>query len=1127
MEGAIDHAAEREGVAAATSARNILLLPRMEVNRKGLPVKAFARSVTPVEAAALLRPDDGDHTWVEYFHGDAITKFYYDTERYFKARPTPEVEAAYLAEVRVAMDVIVEFLGCACPRSKVTYVVAQRHGLCGDKGGASRYKLSFRTFVSGAAVVYHRIPYLMKDVASLKATLHLWDDSVYKKGEQLLSAIGGHKKDRDRRVLAPLEGWDACLEVPPSKDAAGSGILQYVASYVDPAWQVANTVIKDDEDEAETVRRPPVVGGFADADADPRVLALLGMLGVASASDRKEWIRVAILLKHLGGGGDLYLESWLAFSRLAKASGSYVDDRDCIQTWKGLGLDVSKRGELTLGTLCRLAKQDDPEGYRRWRRGFRHLRLLPNVSDAASTASITSATPTTSTAPTNYATSTNYAVPTTSTSAVPNVADIVALTNASGQKQSELLKMLQERFPQLGLDAVTFRIVRDDAEGLTFEDATPGLSGCVDAPVGGFWGYTVRVKSTTTGDKQFLSFLSGDDIKVQGSFGGLHKNIPAEANSYIFSQPKEDRAVLRSVAPEFAGTITLMNPKDNANKSISIVIPGSHNHTVTMKKKVDEFNTRMCAVVANEHQQHNNTLNLFGSVAANTVNVINTVINEAEDRSQFDRLRDEVLQVAEAGRLRKLDGHIWRPVPGCVFLAYKRAETYRVFLNATLRGCREYMHRVTHQEDLLKVLANYDPDEIRDVVFDRGMLSFSDGVLVTRRHATDRWKPEMLFVRYDDAEGIAALKESAESSLMVARHHIDQAYAPSVGAPMPLFDGLLNAQFAPAVVHMLHVLLGRLLFPLGQHDDWQVVPWLVGIAGAGKTVIQDVVTAMFPVGMVGTLSGNNELIFGLEAKFAKHVVLGRDLPRHMNSVLPQTLLQCMVSGESISVPRKGQVSIDLPWTAPMLCASNALPDYSDSDGQIGRRLVTFPFIRSARAKEEGLAARIVETELAAIISCIVTAYFDAVRLNRGAGFWNMCPEDLLKAKRDVAVATSHVRRFLSLGPTDKEAEINDDEVVYVRHDAGACTSIVNLKRAYDDHMKHHHPSVVTTETIRKETMELAGFETKKKNACGTCKCAVKGGRCCALYDSAKRVQLDVVLGITLVREKIGAAALAQ
>ena len=47
------------------------------------------------------------------------------------------------------------------------------------------------------------------------------------------------------------------------------------------------------------------------------------------------------------------------------------------------------------------------------------------------------------------------------------------------------------------------------------------------------------------------------------------------------------------------------------------------------------------------------------------------------------------------------------------------------------------------------------------------------------------------------------------------------------------------------VQRWLYVLVGRLLFPVGQHDDWQVIPFLKGTAGTGKSSIAAILQEWF------------------------------------------------------------------------------------------------------------------------------------------------------------------------------------------------------------------------------------------------------------------------------------------
>lgn len=58
--------------------------------------------------------------------------------------------------------------------------------------------------------------------------------------------------------------------------------------------------------------------------------------------------------------------------------------------------------------------------------------------------------------------------------------------------------------------------------------------------------------------------------------------------------------------------------------------------------------------------------------------------------------------------------------------------------------------------------------------------------------------------------------------------------------------------------------LGRLMFPIGSRDKWQLVPCFFGSAGSGKSLIIDVVSEFFSSDMVHSISNITEERFGLE-----------------------------------------------------------------------------------------------------------------------------------------------------------------------------------------------------------------------------------------------------------------------
>jgi hypothetical protein len=333
------------------------------VKRDG-PIDSFAPLRSPEDAIELL--SEVGHTRAEFFRDNLCTKFYfdYDAKLPCKADAMASMER-HLGDVRASMDAFITVLSVINP--DVSYVIAKRHGpITPTKEDDNlKYKLSFRVFVSGIAIVYHRIWDVINDVPELRIAMAspCWDRVPYCKSSQLLCAILGRKTSEDVRMLEPLE--------PISKP----DLLKYVASYIDPEWPVVDTSILDDEEIAADCRKRNTKTNTPNGpDADSLHIAnLVACLGDCTAANRKEWLAVAFVLKGLDGGGDRHLDTWLRFSE--KGGASYEGEADCINTWRSLQSRLEPGARLvTMGTLCFFAKRDDPERYRAWRRADHALR---------------------------------------------------------------------------------------------------------------------------------------------------------------------------------------------------------------------------------------------------------------------------------------------------------------------------------------------------------------------------------------------------------------------------------------------------------------------------------------------------------------------------------------------------------------------------------------------------------------------------------------------------------------------------------------------------------------------------------------------------------------------------------
>ena len=476
----------------------------------------------------------------------------------------------------------------------------------------------------------------------------------------------------------------------------------------------------------------------------------------------------------------------------------------------------------------------------------------------------------------------------------------------------------------------------------------------------------------------------------------------------------------------------------------------------------------------------------------------------------FTRSRDVVLSHAEEMRLMKHGGHVWRPIEGCP-CAYTQGESFEKFLNKVLRTNVDYNSDNSVHHKLEDHLTYLDPPEFPKLEHDRGLLSFSDGVLVL---------PEARFVPYTG--GPAPPEEFVGR---VARHHIPSPYQSRASLDTPLFDRVLAGQMSPAVAHTLHVMLGRLLFPVGALDNWQVMPVLIGAAGTGKSLVLEVAKAMFSVRAVAIINGSAERVFGLEGKVDKEVILGLEMPREMSEVLHPTLLQSMVSGEAMCIPRKGRVALEVPhWSVPMALASNHWPDYLDSAGALARRIIPFFFRQDVKEPDTTLLRRILASELPAIVRKVLHAYMAAVHEHKDRAFFSWCPEELKDARQEMQLQTDYVRRFLAAGPTDNAS---GTVKIYVTQRQGEWVTMGAFKTSFRKFMHFQHRGVKWDfdESSTRPFTDL-GYEVITTNWCKGCNQEARGGsddqRCCADYGKANRTYQTRIKHMRIVHEAVEA-----
>ncbi len=141
------------------------------------------------------------------------------------------------------------------------------------------------------------------------------------------------------------------------------------------------------------------------------------------------------------------------------------------------------------------------------------------------------------------------------------------------------------------------------------------------------------------------------------------------------------------------------------------------------------------------------------------------------------------------------------------------------------------------------------------------------------------------------------------------------------------------------------------------------------------------------------------------------------------------------------------------WTVPMIMASNFMPDYLDTAGQISRRLVAFNFRKVVRRPDMLLKAKILKTELPSVVHKVLKAYLEVRERNMSEEFYTWCPEELKESQMAVKLETDYVRRFLAAGPEDNASSRVS---IYVVQRQGTHSTMGEFKRAFGKYMAYQH-----------------------------------------------------------------------
>jgi hypothetical protein len=339
--------------------------------------------------------------------------------------------------------------------------------------------------------------------------------------------------------------------------------------------------------------------------------------------------------------------------------------------------------------------------------------------------------------------------------------------------------------------------------------------------------------------------------------------------------------------------------------------------------------------------------------------------------------------------------------------------------------------------------------------------------------------------------------------------YYDVNYNDIINQPTPAWDKIVQFQWEPEVVKIFEILIGRLHYNVGLYDKWEVIPYLVGLAGTGKSKIVEAIVQMFFVGDIATIDANSDKSFTLETLWNKKIILFPDAPKNIDEYLPATTLCSMASGENVTVSRKHKTPIYIPkWPATTFFSANYHFNYRDEAGRISRRLMAFPMYNNVTKQDLTLSAKL-QLEAPSILIRCLNKYRECAK-SQTESIWSFVPQTLLDMQEETKMKTNTVYRFLK--ENGGVYEFTFEPEGYIRW-----KDFVNAYKNYckfDLNIKYVHSDLDDIKTFIN-----CGCQIKIIQFCKSCD-KPSNPICCEKYDHNTRTKIKCLTGVNMLNTKL-------
>lgn len=220
-------------------------------------------------------------------------------------------------------------------------------------------------------------------------------------------------------------------------------------------------------------------------------------------------------------------------------------------------------------------------------------------------------------------------------------------------------------------------------------------------------------------------------------------------------------------------------------------------------------------------------------------------------------------------------------------------------------------------------------------------------------------------------------------------------------------------------------MLGRLIFKPGKYDRWEILAFLWGLAGTGKSCIIEACMRYFDPKDVAGVGNSIEKQFGLSPLVGKNLWVGMDIKKNFG--MDAGDIQTITSLELMSVAVKYKDAMSVEWDVPGIIAGNEIPrTWTDTLQALARRILIIQFPKMI--KRDNSIKQQLKNEHSLFYRITVSAYHWWQKRFGTKDIWQHAPKKFVEGQKVIREHENPLEIFLN---TSESVVITKDEDNFV------------------------------------------------------------------------------------------------